>query len=359
MMASGIAPMRWQDAPEIAALFYRVFRKGQTPPPKFVDYLRAVFLAAPQYDETQASFFYRDGEGVVAAALLVVPMQIRCGERVFVGRLASNFMADPARPSRGAAGLVMGLRPRNQEFCFSDSCNAASADHWRALGCEVLPLQSLDWRRVFRPGQWLVARFASRLPPWLVPLLRPLDALLRRLVPGLGAAGPAAGQPMPLDAFIAEAPALLDRFTLRPVWGEDELRWLLAMAALNTVDGPLQCRQLRDGAGALLACTLFYARRGGVARVLNCLARPGAEAAMLDDLFAHLDDQGCAGVRGMAQPFLMPALWAQRFIGFVPRGAYGFSTRHSDIIAAIHRGDAYLGGLMGEDWSRLLRDFLD
>ncbi|ODT83279.1 MAG: hypothetical protein ABS76_04770 [Pelagibacterium sp. SCN 64-44] len=351
--------MRWQDAPEIAALFYRVFRKGQTPPPEFVEYLRAVFLASPQYDETHASFFYRDGEGVVAAALLVIPMQVRCGERVSTGRLASNFMADPARPSRGAARLVMGLRPRNQEFCFSDSCNAASADHWRALGCEVLPLQSLDWRRVFRPGQWLVARFASRLPPWLAPLLRALDALLRRLVPGLGAAGPAAGQPMPLDAFIAEAPALLDRFTLRPVWGEAELRWLLAMAALNTIDGPLQCRQLRDGAGALLACTLFYARRGAVARVLNCLARPGAEAAMLDDLFAHLDAQGCAGVRGMAQPFLMPALWAQRFIGFVPRGAYGFSTRHSDIVEAIHRGDAYLGGLMGEDWSRLLRDFLD
>jgi len=359
MMAPGIAPLRWSDAPEIAALFYRVFRNGQTPPPEFIDYLRASFLASPHYDEAAASFFYRDAEGVVAAALLAIPMQVKCGDRVFLGRLASNFMADPARPSRGAAGLVMSLRPRNQDFCFSDSCNAASADHWRALGGEVLPLQSLDWRRIFRPGQWLVARFAARLPSGLAPLLRPLDALSRRLVPGLRAAGPAVGQAMPLETFIAEAPALLDRFTLRPVWGEAELRWLLAMAALNTVDGPLQCRQLRDGAGALLACTLFYARKGGLARVLNCLARPGAEAAMLDDLLAHLDALGCAGVRGMAQPFLMPALWAQRFIGFVPRGAYGFSTRHADIADAIHRGDAYLGGLMGEDWSRLLRDFLD
>lgn len=358
-MTPGVAPMRRQDVPEVAALFQRVFRKGRAPSPEFLAYFGESFLGSPHYDETQASFLYRNEEGVVTAALLVIPMQIRCGERVFIGRLASNFMADPARPSRGAAGLVMSLRPRSQEFCFSDSCNQASADHWRALGCTVLPLQSLDWRRIFRPGQFLVARFGARLPAWLAPLLRPLDALLRRLVPGLNMAGPTPGQPMPLDAFIAEAPALLDRFTLRPVWGEPELRWLLAMAARNGVDGALQCRQLRDGEGDLIGCCLFYARRGGMARVLNCLARPGAEADMLADLLAHLDALGCAGVQGMAQPFLMPALWAQRFIGFVPRGAYGLSTRHPEILDAIRTGDAYLGGLMGEDWSRLLNDFLD
>lgn len=362
-MASGVAPMRPQDAPEVAALFYKVFRSGGPPPPEFLAYFRESFFGAPFYDEAQASQIYCNEEGRVTAAILAIPMQVRCGDLVLLGRLASNFMADPDRPSRGAAGLVMTLRMRHQDFCFSDSCNEVSARHWQALGCEVLPLQSLDWRRLFRPTSVLMHRFGARLPRWLsAPLglaARPLDVVIRRVVPGLAMKRPGQGGPMTSEAFIAEAPALLDRFTLRPVWSETELRWLLAMAARNTLDGPLQFRQLRDGEGRLHGCSVFYARPGGMARILNCLAHPGAEIEVLEDLLAHLDQMGCAGARGMAQPFLMGALRIQRFIGLLPRGAYGLSTRHPEILDAIRRGDAFLGGLMGEDWSRLLNDFPD
>jgi hypothetical protein len=61
----------------------------------------------------------------------------------------------------------------------------------------------------------------------------------------------------------------------------------------------------------------------------------------------------------MAQPFLMAALGQVRGMGFVPRGAYCISTRHAEIVTAVQSGDAYLGGLFGEDWSRLLSDFQD
>ena len=91
--------------------------------------------------------------------------------------------------------------------------------------------------------------------------------------------------------------------------------------------------------------------------MLNILTRPGAEAAVVASLLHHLDAMGCIAATGMAQPFLMEAFGRQKGIAFVPRGAYCISTRHADIMDAAARGDIYLGGLMGEDWSRLVTDF--
>lgn len=164
---------------------------------------------------------------------------------------------------------------------------------------------------------------------------------------------------MPREAFLAVAPTLVERFALHPVWSRTELGWILDMAALNTSDGPLILRQVRDGKGSLLGCSVCYAEPGGVAKVLNVLSTAGNGGAVIDDLIAYADALGCTAIQGMAQPFLMAALGQVKDMGFVPRGAYCISTRHPEIVAAVHSGDAYLGGLFGEDWSRLLSDFQD
>ncbi|MHA6689832.1 GNAT family N-acetyltransferase [Devosia sp. A449] len=358
-----MAAMQRDDVPAVAALFYRAFRGGGAPSAAFLSYLERSFFTAPSHDPAVASMVHRDGDGIIDAALLVIPMQVRIGERVLTGRLMSNYMTDPRQPTRGGANMVLTLRARHHDFCFSDSANPVSADHWRAIGGHVLPVQSLDWRRVFRPAGWLAQRMQRRVPGWLRPMLggvaRGIDTLLRRLVPGLRAVGPAVGTPMARDDFIQLAPGLVERFALHPVWGAEELGWLLEMAAQNPGHGKLHLRELRDGRSELAGCSVFYARPGGMARVLNILSRPGQEAAVVGDLLAHLDTLGCLGATGLAQPFLMAALGAQKGMVFVPRGAYCISTRHAEITDAALRGDAYLGGLMGEDWSRLLDDFHD
>lgn len=359
---SATGPMLRSDVPAVAQLFMTAFRDGQAPSAAFCTYFERSFFSTPLYDEAIGSLVHRDGEGRVDSALLVLPMQVSIHGRVLPGRLMSNYMTDPASRTRGGADMVLTIRARKQEFCFSDSANPVSAAHWQAIGGHRLPIQSLDWRVVLRPAGWLVGRGARRLPRWAVPfaktLARPFDALVQRL---LRREAPIAstGSAMPREVFVAAAPKLVERFALHPVWSAAELNWVLDMAALNTADGPLTLRQVHDAKGELVGCSVGYAKPGGVAKVLNILSVAGGEAAVLADLIACADALGCTAIQGMAQPFLMAALGQVKGMGFAPRGAYCISTRHPEIVAAVQAGDAYLGGLFGEDWSRLLSDFQD
>jgi len=359
---SAIAPFERADIPDVAAIFYRAFRRpGQHPTDAFRAYLEQSFFGSPLYDPALAGLVHRDADGQIDSALMVIPMQVCVNGRIITGRLMSNYMTDPQKRTRGGADMVLTIRARNQEFCFSDSANAVSARHWKAIGGKVLPIHSLDWRKMFRPAGWLAVRAKTRLPLGLhhlaALLARPVDALLRQLMPPLTSDGRA--EPMAREAFIAIAPSLVERFAIHPVWAPAELGWLLDMAALNSVDGPLTLLAMRDAEGALLGCCAVYARPGGIARVLNVLTRPRGEAAVVGQLLAYLDRLGCVGVKGMAQPFLMEALGRHKGVSFVPRGAYCISTRHDEIVAAARSGDCYLGGLMGEDWNRLVTDFHD
>jgi len=356
-----IMPMHKADIPEVAAIFYRAFRRaGRHPGTEFHAYLERSFFGSPCYDPAEGGMVHRGSDGMIDSALLVIPMQVSVHGRLITGRLMSNYMTDPQRRTRGGADMVLTIRARNQEFCFSDSANEVSAGHWKAVGGKVLPIYSLDWRVVFRPAGWLASRARARLPLGLhrlaSMLMRPVDAVLGRRTPA-GYAGRA--EPMSRQDFIAAAPRLVERFAIHPVWAPAELGWLLDMAALNTVDGPLQLLAVRDDAGSLLGCCVFYARAGGVAKVLNILTHQRHEAIVVGLLLAHLDAMGCVAARGMAQPFLMQALGLQKGMAFLPRGAYCISTRHADIVDAALKGDCYLGGLMGEDWSRLVTDFHD
>lgn len=358
---SANTPMQRADIPEVADLFFRAFRGGRQVTPQFRSYFEALFFGSPRHDEGNASFIHRATYGAVDSALLVIPMQVSVGGRVLTGRLMSNYMTDPRRRTRGGADLVLTIRARNQDFCFSDSANHVSADHWKAVGGHVLPIQSLDFRRVFRPLGHVVGRGRNRLGLLHGPLqalARCGDSLLRRLAPRLKAAA-GSGAAITREDFVAVAPTLVSRFYVHPVWAGDELGWLLDMATDNTVSGPLQLRAVRNAAGDSVGCAVFYARPGGTARVLNLLALPGHEPALVADLLGHLDAMGCLAVEGMAQPFAMEALARQPGMSFVPRGFYCISTRHADIVDAARRGDVYLGGLMGEDWSRLVTDFHD
>ncbi|UJW84819.1 GNAT family N-acetyltransferase [Devosia sp. SL43] len=357
---SGTTPLQLRDAAEVAGLFYRAFRDGRTPPDEFVDYFRESFFGSPTYDQALGGLVHRGDEGAIDGALLVIPMRVVVHGRLMTGRLMSNYMTDPGKRTKGGAEMVLTIRARNQDFCFSDSANPVSADHWKAVGGHVLPIQSLDFRRVFRPVGWMAMRLTQRLPKSIGRLLQaatcPLDAVLRWIVPRLGADGPI-GSRIEIADFVTLAPGLVERFAVHPAWQPEELGWLLDMAARNIINGPLHLREVRDGKGHLAGALVFYARPGGTARVLNILSRRGREELVVGALLAELDAMGCLAVEGMAQPFLMEALSRQAGMGFVPRGAYCISTRHAEIVDAAKRGDVYLGGLMGEDWSRLVTDF--
>ena len=356
--------MQLADVPAVARLFLKIFRGvDKLASPDLEEYLRALVLESPSYSEAMGTRLYEQQDGRIRSALLTVPMRfVACGN-VVPGRLLGVFMTDANKEAVGAAELILALRPRGANFGFCDSASPTSCNHLLAIGGKPIPLQSLEWLRSFRPMSALVGRLAERVlrrrDPGFAALMRPVDVLLRRLVNGTDVQEPAglSVTEMSVEAFLKHAPLLIAHYAVRPLWSEDELAWLVSLAARNTQLGAFTIQAVEDRAGAVIGCFVYYAAPGRIAQVLNILSLPGREIAVLDAMFRHLDHTGHVEARGRAQLALMRGLALQRWLVFRHMAFAVAVTRSQDVSDAVARGDVYIGGLAGEDWSRLMHDF--
>ena len=358
---SVVRPMTGADVPAVARLFLKIFRGADKPADQELQhYLCTLALTSPSYDERLGTQVYEQQDGRIRSALLAVPMRfVACGN-VLPGRLLGVFMADAE--AAGAAQLILALRPRRADFAFCDSASPTSRDHLLAIGGRPIPVQNLEWVRSFRPVGALVGRFAERFLGGrrfgLSILARPLDELLRRRLPEADTAERGAEVvAMSVPDFLVQAPRLVAHYAVRPLWSEEELSWLVGLAALNTRLGVFTIRAVVDRAGAIIGSFVYYAAPGRCAQVLNVLSLPGREPAVLGTMFRHLDETGHVEARGRAQFALMAGLSLQRWLVFRHRAFTVALTKVPEINDAVARGDVYVGGLAGEDWSRLLGDF--
>jgi hypothetical protein len=189
--------------------------------------------------------------------------------------------------------------------------------------------------------------------------MSPVETLMRRLFIGKDVQEPTGARvtEMPVAAFLKHAPRFIAHYAVRPLWSEEELAWLVSMAVQNTRLGAFTICAVEDRAGAVIGCFVYYAAPGRTAQVLNILSLPGRETAVLDAMFRHLDHTGHVKARGRAQPALMGGLALQRRLVFRNKAFALALTRSPDVNEAVARGDVYVGGLAGEDWSRLMSDF--
>jgi hypothetical protein len=351
------------DVPAVARLFLKIFRGVDKPAAQdLLEYLRTLTLESPAYSETTGTQVYEQEDGAIRSVLLAVPMRfVACGN-VVPGRLLGVFMTD-ANEAVGAAKLILALRPRRDDFAFCDSASPTSCNHLLAIGGKPITAQNLEWSRSFRPLGASAGRLAERFlrgrDPGLATLARPVDALLRRLRGGKDgeeAAGPTVTE-MSVPAFLTHAPLLIAHYAVRPLWSEEELSWLVSMAAQNTRLGAFTICAVEGEADAVIGCFVYYAAPGRTAHVLNILSFPGQEITVLDAMFRHLDRAGHLEARGRAQPALMQGLSLQHKLVFRNKAFALALTRSPDVNDAVTRGDVYIGGLAGEDWSRLMYDF--
>jgi hypothetical protein len=359
----GLRALRRDDIAAVARLFTHVFRHRDSPAAAdFSAYVEALSFGSPLYSAEAGGVVYEGPEGITAA-LLAVPMQFMAVGRPVVARLLCSFMALEGDGAHGAARIGLSVRARSQELAFSDNAAPVSADHFAAGGGIVLPIQSLDWHRVFRPAAALAVRAGAHKAGLARALLRGLallvDPLARRLKPSLRPAtsGTTRGSEAPLATFFDCARPMIERFAVRPAWGEGEVGWLLGMAAVNHCAGDLHCRLVTDAHDRRIGAVLYYGKAGQAARVLNIVSLPGLENDVVRQVMADLDAAGYAVAIGMAQPFLMNALGRQNWLWFRHRGYFCLTTRYPDIRDAARHGDIYIGGLASESWSRLLDDF--
>lgn len=306
---------------------------------------------------------HEKGNGDIDSAILSVPMQFDVNGRRIVARLLCAFMVDGKTGAAGAARLARSVRAVRQDLCFSDSSSPVSADHCVAGGGVILPIQSLEWQRFFRPLAAAAVLAGRRLPIFrarpVVGALGLIDRVLRWWSPSSKptVATGCQARTASLDEFLRCAAPMLERFSVRPTWSKSEFDWLVDLAAMNRSLGTLQCRKVVVDDGRTIGAFLFFGRPNGMASVLNLLCEDGREADVTAAMYACLDAEGYALATGMAQPFLMNAISRQRWLCFRHRGYFCMVTRHADIKQAALGGDIYIGGLASESWSRLLTDF--
>ncbi|MHC2435200.1 hypothetical protein [Bradyrhizobium sp. USDA 4451] len=355
-------PMTTADVAAVAGLFLKVFRGIDKPASADLKgYLHALTLGSPSYSEAAGTQIYQQQDGRISSALLAIPMHFMACGNVIPGRLLGVFMTN--RDSAGAAQLNLGLRPKRAGLSFCDSASPTSAKSLLAIGGKTIPLQNLEWVRTFRPVAAFVGRLSQRvlrgLDRGLATLARPVDALLSRLRGDGDTEGPAGlkVREMSVADFLTRAPEFIAHYAVRPLWSEDELGWLVGLAAQNTTLGSFTIRAVEDQSGTPIGCFVYYAAPGRTAHVLNILSRPDQEVGVLCAMFRHLENTGHAEARGRAQPALMAGLGLQRGLVFRHRAFAMALTRIPEVNEAIIRGDIYVGGLAGEDWSRLMHDF--
>lgn len=351
------------DIPAVARLFSKVFRhrEGKVAP-DLEAYLETVFFGSPHYRPEHGSIVHDLGNGV-SSAILALPMEFSVHGRPVIAKLLCAFMADGKDSAVGAAQLARQMRAARQDMCFSDNSSPVSADHWVAGGGIVLPVQSLEWHRVFRPLSAAAIAAGRRVPllrsSCVVGPVRWLDHAFRRqrgsIVP-VGMAGCRTVLASP-EEFLHCAGPMMERFPIRPAWGVQEFNWLYQIAAMNRNLGELSCRIVVDESGRSIGAFLFFGKKGGMATVLNIVCLADREFDVVGQMFASLDDEGYASASGISQPFLMNAISRQRWLSFKHRGYFCMVTRHAEIKDAALRNDIYVGGLASESWSRLLTDF--
>ncbi len=349
------------DMPAVAGLFQRTFRNARLAAPvSLTSYLRELYFEHPWRDPALGSKVFV-ADGAVRGFIGILPLRLAFRGRTLRAAVAGSLMVDkPQDNPLAGARLFRAYFSGPQDVSLSDSANPVSRGMWERLGGKTAPSESMEWVRPFRPFATALALGADFVPP--LRFARPLASLgdgiaglfnqdLIRVPPADAAHETEASE----EDLVRLIPELASGYEVRPVWDATTLRWMLAHAADKNRHGPIVRRIVRGKDGGLLGCYIYYGRPGGVAWVLQLLARPDASGPVLDNLLASAFARGCVGVRGRSQARLLDAL-QRRHCLFFHRSATVVHSDDAELVAAIRGGEALVTGLAGDAWTRLVGD---
>ncbi|KXG84976.1 hypothetical protein [Agrobacterium bohemicum] len=353
-----IRPAQPADVPQIADLFTSVFRKRFKPDMKGLNtYLSQLLFSHPNYMPENGSMVTADGAGSVKSALITVPLSYRIGEEPVIARLACAFMAAEDANPRSIAVLIFQLRPRGDQISFSDSAAPVSVAHMKAIGGTELPVQGLRWYKIFKPisatGGYMRRRIAPRLPLNLGAGGLPNPSII---VGKPHASGYSATEAKS-DVYAAYANQFLTPYAVAPVYTADSLEWTISMSSGPNGRGKLTLAQVYDENGDICGVFSFVGAPGGEAQILDLLSPASKKDAVLETALAALKDAGFAFVSAQLRTEMISALSKHHSIWYRHVTGVCASSRSSEFKQAMQNGQAYLGGIAGESWSRLVRDF--
>lgn len=356
-----IRECRPEDLAVVGSLFQRILRHGEHCNLATLEsYLKDLFFEHPWQDPELASRVSVSADGAVNGFVGVLPLRMTYrGAGIRAALIGSLMVDNPQQDPLAGARLLRSVLTGPQTLSLSETSNLLAQRMWQRLGGSVAPAYSMDWARVLRPAQFGVAMLKA--PTWIEGLLRPAGLAVDTL---LGTAKSQRFRLEPIDPRIERADidanelmALIRQFTARyelaPAWDDASLHWFLTHAARKDPFGELIRRVVQAKNGTPLGCYLYYGQPGGMAIVLQIFSSPENADTVVKALLADANQRGCAAVRGRVQPDLLDALLQNGCI-FKHVASLTMHSKNADLLAAIRAGDAFVTGLAGELWTRLI-----
>lgn len=356
-----LRPVAPADVPAVAALYARTFPcQDWLSLEDCAAYFGAMLFDSPLRDPELPSWVVEEG-GRVCGLYAVQVRRMRLRGRPLRAAVGGLFMVDPERRgSLVALQLLKACLNGPQDLTFADGANDAAMRLWRGLGGSVAALCSLHWVRLLRPCSYALTRLRERgaVSRTQQVLLRPAallcDAAAARLRRERCGApdDPAQDEPLAPAVMHAHLAEMAAEAELRPLYGCDELAWLLGQAAAMKRHGALRARLVRDRERQPAGWYLHYVRAGAPSEVLQLAARRDAQDLVVRRMLADAWRQGATAVRGRLEPVYARAL-SDRHCWFRWDAAWTLvHSRDPAILAALHAGDVFLSRLEGEWWLR-------
>ncbi len=350
------------DIPAVARMFQKAFRDERNAAPASLEsYLRELFFEHPWRDPEMASRVYVGTDGNVHGFIGLLPIRMSFHGQQIRAVLASSLVVDnPAGNPMAGARLLRSIFTGPQDLCVSETSNPTAQGMWERSGGRSIADYSMEWIRVMRPAGFGVAMIEEKFSA--AKLLRPLASLADRILERVGPAtfthrasssGYYSDVDVDDDVLLEHIPRFATTYALHPDWDRESLAFFLRHAARKNRHGTHYRRMVYGRNKAPVGCYLYYGRPGGIAWVLQILALPEAVDAVVGSMMAHAWTLGAVALRGRTQPHVLDALLRNRCVLF-QRSSTTVYSKNPDLIAAIRSGDAFIIGLAGEGWTRLI-----
>jgi len=348
-----------EDIPRVAELNWQ-FLQGQTGPhpPRLEEYLRQVFFQNPWFDSHIGSLVYEEGRRVVAF-LGIVPRPMSVNGKPIQAAFGSGLVVHPeSRWTLPGPQLLAAFMDGKQDLAMTDTASELSQQIWVELGGSTSAAHSLQWARPLRPcsyALYAMSRFgregisgaggracrilhktvnavAARIP--LRRLRRPpggvteeeleIDTLLHSCLPGCSAG-----------------------YSLRPEYNRESLGWLLDFMSRMKAYGNLRKVALRGATKEIIGWFIYYAKRGGIADVVQIGATKLHMKTVFDHLLCDAWNHGAVCLHGRLEIRRAQELSQSRcfFWGTIP---LLFRARNPELARLVQQGDAFLSRLDGE-----------
>lgn len=362
-----IRPFHPDDLQPVSALFQKVFRHTNAPPPSALTaYFDDLYLNNPWRDAAINSLVY-ERDGVVSGFLGAIPFPMTLNGKPIRAAIGGNYMIDPEHPNPLAGiKILKTLLSGPQDVTYSDTATATAQKIWAGLGSASIPIYSMQWLRILRPMQFGAVMSTRNTPLRSIALIsRPITAVFDRIASSI-----------PKSPFYVKSSSLNEEMltgkklfesilqfskhdALAPQYTEESLAWLFKRAGEKKEYGPLKSVALLDKQNQLQGYYLYYPNSGGLGQVLQFCASPKTVDAVLGHLFHDALKEGSLALAGRAEPKYIPAFSSLQCIFTHRNSSLVVNTKNTEIVNALHRGDAFFTRLEGEWWTRLQGDSFD